>query len=482
MHHHPSYPADKQLNNLIEFRQVSYRCLGKAKDALFELGDALLTTPSLPSLAHLSLSPLFRRRWSSVYEALQDATPDTQALLNLYSSYVQESVCPSLTTSRVLLAGDNTGWSRPGARTLPERTYLHQPQPIPGFGGRPVSAGYSYSTVAWVPQQEGSWALPLLHERITPQEKALDKAATQLDRVRKCLPTHVQVLAMYDSHYGCAPFVEATAHIEADKVLRLRPNLRLYGAPSPSDYKGRGPYPKHGPPFKLKDPTTWGNTDELLGVDDPQHGWVLVQVWHRLHFRATPHQEMTLIRISRPGARGTRRDPKAQWLVWVGYQGRRPPLIEEWWSVYGRRFALEHWYRFAKQRLHWTTPQLATPKQGEVWSELMGLVSWELWLSKGVVADRPLPWQTPQLVDKLKLTPGRVAGGMGGVIARIGTPTGVPKPRGKSPGWPRGKARKPRERCPVLKKEKKAKQNKQKPNNQSNKAGDGARASPKEAA
>jgi hypothetical protein len=262
----------------------------------------------------------------------------------------------------------------------------------------------------------------------------------------------VQILGMYDSGYGCAPFVKATSSIKCDKVLRLRPNLRLFEAPPP--YRGRGPRPKHGAPFKLKDPSTWGNTDELLWVDDPVQGFVVVQVWHSLHFRASPQELMTLIRISRPGARGTRRDPKAQWLAWVpggvGYKGRRPPPVEEWWKVYGRRFALEHWYRLAKQRLHWTTPHLSTPQQCDTWSELMPLTTWELWLARGVVSDRPLPWQKSQTVGKL--TPGRVAAGMGGVIARIGTPTSVPKVRGKSPGWPTGKARKARERCPVIKK------------------------------
>lgn len=448
MHHHTSQSADKQLNNLIEFRQACYGRLGRAKDALFELSDALLTTPSLPSLAHLSVSPLFRRRWPSVYEALQDATPDRLALLKLYSSHVHATAYPTLLTPTVLLAGDNTGWPRPLARTLPQRTYLHQPQPIPALGGRPVTAGHGYSTVAWIPHDEGSWALPLLHERVRPDENALNKAATQLARVRECLPPEIEVIGMYDSQYGCAPFVQATAHIACDKVLRLRPNLRLFEPPPP--YKGKGPRPKHGAPFKLKDRGTWGNTDELLWVDDPAQGWVLVQVWHSLHFRASPEQTMTLIRISRPGARGTRRDPKAQWLAWVGYQGRRPPPVEEWWRVYGRRFALDHWYRFAKQRLHWTVPQLSTPKQCEVWSELMPLVTWELWLAREVVSDRPLPWQ--KALAPGKLTPGRVAQGVGAVIGRIGTPTCVPKPRGYSPGWPTGMARKPKERAPVHKK------------------------------
>jgi hypothetical protein len=33
------------------------------------------------------------------------------------------------------------------------------------------------------------------------------------------------------------------------------------------------------------------------------------------------------------------------------------------WQHYLRRFAIDHWYCFAKQRLHWILPQLSTPEQ-----------------------------------------------------------------------------------------------------------------------
>ena len=78
----------------------------------------------------------------------------------------------------------------------------------------------------------------------------------------------------------------------------------------------------------------------------------------------------------------------------------------------------------------------------------MPLITWELWLAREVVADNPLPWQK----SILYLTPGRVAQSMGGVLAAIGTPAVPPKPRGKSPGWPRGKLRPPKPRCPIVKK------------------------------
>ncbi|MBG1240936.1 hypothetical protein F8R90_06870, partial [Nostoc sp. NZL] len=93
-------------------------------------------------------------------------------------------------------------------------------------------------------------------------------------------------------------------------------------------------------------------------------------------------------------------------------------------------------------------PKLSTPKQCERWSDLMPLMTWELWLARDIVADNPLPWQKPLE----KLTPGRVAQAIGGVFAVIGTPAQPPKSRGKSPGWKTDQPRKRRIRYPIVKK------------------------------
>jgi hypothetical protein len=69
------------------------------------------------------------------------------------------------TVERPLLAGDHTNWSRPDAVKLKERTYQHSGTSI--AGNKPVTVGQGYSTIAWIPEPEGSWALPLRHERIT---------------------------------------------------------------------------------------------------------------------------------------------------------------------------------------------------------------------------------------------------------------------------------------------------------------------------
>ena len=46
------------LTQLEKFCQTVYDCLGKAKDAVFELMDAVLTSPSIPSFVSLSQSPV----------------------------------------------------------------------------------------------------------------------------------------------------------------------------------------------------------------------------------------------------------------------------------------------------------------------------------------------------------------------------------------------------------------------------------------
>jgi hypothetical protein len=130
---------------LKEFRQAAYELLVKAKDATFELMDAVMTTPNAACLAEFSLNPLFHRQWPSVYE-----------------------------TEHVLVAIDHTAWGRPDAKTLQDRTHEYH---------KGVIIGQGYSIIAWIPEAEGSWALPLLHERISSWSSPIEKAASQLKLV-----------------------------------------------------------------------------------------------------------------------------------------------------------------------------------------------------------------------------------------------------------------------------------------------------------
>lgn len=107
------------VTKLRAFRQSAYNQLGRAHDATFELTDAVLLTRNAYCLADLSLCPVFRRRWPSIYEALQDSRPQRHKLMQLYIEQMPLQ-------GRPLLAGDHTVWPRPEAVTLQERTIQHQ--------------------------------------------------------------------------------------------------------------------------------------------------------------------------------------------------------------------------------------------------------------------------------------------------------------------------------------------------------------------
>nr|WP_204141043.1 hypothetical protein [Halomicronema sp. CCY15110] len=297
-------------DTLQNFRTEAYEHLSRARDATFELLDAVMTTRHVYSFAELSQSPLFQRQWPSLYETVKDSRPRRRKLMRLYIHQIDKS-----TSKQIVLGGDHT---RPYAKQLPERTYEHQAH---GAGSQSaVTVGQGYSTLAWIPEASGSWALPLRHERITSWESPITKAVWQLKQVCQELPT--RPLSLWDSEYGCASFVLKSAEIEADKLMRLRSNRHLWGAPPP--YQGHGRPRIHGDKFKLNDATTGWSADEDIEVQRPSLGRVQVRCWRTLHFRQAAAHPLNLIQVQRLDAAGEPKSTRPLWLAWVGLT--MPPL------------------------------------------------------------------------------------------------------------------------------------------------------------
>jgi len=188
------------ISRLQQFRADTYNLLGRAWDATFNLIDAVLTTRNANYLADLSLSPLFRRKWSSTYESLQDCRPNRQKLMK---RYLEEVALDKEESSYVVVAIDHTSNPREDSPTLKDRGDHHAPS-----SGTKVRKGHSYSTLAWIPEEKGSWALPLRHERITSFETPISKAAWQLKKVTTSVKQ--PILALLDCEYGNASWVNQT--------------------------------------------------------------------------------------------------------------------------------------------------------------------------------------------------------------------------------------------------------------------------------
>jgi DDE superfamily endonuclease len=104
--------ANLPLARLGSFRTELHACFTRRADALFELGDALLCAPAVPSLPHLSLEPVCRRGWGSVYAALARGRIDTERLQDLLASHLPDADPP-------VFAVDVTTWPRCDAECSP---------------------------------------------------------------------------------------------------------------------------------------------------------------------------------------------------------------------------------------------------------------------------------------------------------------------------------------------------------------------------
>ena len=155
----------EQLTSLIEFRQAIYpRGPTRARDAQFELLDALLLSPPIRSFPELSLSPVFRREWSSACAAIKEGQQDLEWL----EGYLIQQV-PKWGLQVFALVG--TAWAHPTAKTLADRQYVRCP--TSAVHGGSIVVGHPYAILAWVPERGTSWAPAVSVRRITSQQTAV---------------------------------------------------------------------------------------------------------------------------------------------------------------------------------------------------------------------------------------------------------------------------------------------------------------------
>lgn len=141
------------------------------------------------------------------------------------------------------------------------------------------------------------------------------------------------------------------------------------------------------------------------------------------------------------------REPRKLWLWW---HGPGKPDLELLWRSYCRGFDLEHTFRFLKQTLGWTTPKVRHPEQADLWTRLVAAAYTQLRLAREAVADRRLPWEKP--LPAGRLTPNRVLRSFSSLLPELGIPAKPPKPRGRSPGRPKGSLSGQAKRYPAIKK------------------------------
>ncbi len=170
-------PDDMQvtLEQLKQFRQQLYSSLAYRGDTIMDLLDALSSNTTAKSVVELSLNPLFRRDYGSVYDGIQQFSQSVDVETTAEEGRVQEQQLMQLISSYLpapqqqkywLLGVDVTPAPRVFADTLTDRGYVYHPNTI--AGNKPVTIGHQYSALALFPEKLQASATLNISQSRTP--------------------------------------------------------------------------------------------------------------------------------------------------------------------------------------------------------------------------------------------------------------------------------------------------------------------------
>jgi hypothetical protein len=426
-----------QTSAISQFRQEVYHSFEQRADAALDLIDAVTSATTVESPVAVSESPLFRRRFSSVYDVLEHGVLDRFWLRRtLYRHQPDEA---ETIAGYEVYAVDCTEDPHAEAHTLPDR---HQSRK-----GRyaPRIVGHRYSWLARLVQRCTSWCMPQDVERVGTASTDSQVASDQVERLDKQSDRSKVIVA--DSLYGNAVFLRIFLTLQTVFALvRLRSNRVLYEEPPPPSGKPGRPR-KHGAKFKLSEAKRTPDrqtTETILGQT------VRLQTWHDLHFYKLPMLVGLVLCIEFLKADGTPRFRRPIYLFWTG--PTTVPL-EDLCRMYLWRFAIEHMFRFLKQHMGLSSSRSPSPAHNELWMWCCALAYSQLLLIRGEVTEQRPPWHPRSVNGQPKpMTTRQVQRVALPFLLQLGTPARPTQPAGKAPGRPKGYRPSPRPRYQIVRK------------------------------
>jgi hypothetical protein len=427
--------------SISEFREAVYQKVIWRPAAILDLVDALTIAGHVSSPVALSESPLFRRKFGSVYDALVHGELGDD-LKTLFSDS-QDAGWKTISGYEIH-AIDATPNERMSAETLADRGALKAQQK------EPVRFGHKYSWLVRLVQSGTSWVAPEDIERIGTATTDTKVAAQQVKdlAVRNQRPKVITA----DSRYRDKHFLGAFADLENTFALvRLQNNQVLSQEPAPKPKGSRGAPRKHGADFQLTDIPREPDALEEFCLGKQK---VRVRVWHKLHFKRLTKVVGSVVCVEFLKDAGTPRYKRPLWLFWTGPAEVAP---QDLCRMYLWRFAIEHLFRFLKQHMGLNSNRSSNLESLQRWMWLVALAYWQLLLMRDTVKpDRPA-WHPCKKDEREKpLTPAQVQRSAQTFLLHSGTPAANPRPAGKGTGRQKGYHPPPRKRFDVVFKTKKA--------------------------
>ena len=444
--------TQQSTRQLEQFRYGFYQNIGIRADTIMDLIDALGSMPEANAVVEYSLSPLFRRSYSTIFKAIDES--------KLKEKLLAEQIMPYLPRPRQwpfwLLMVDVTPNSRPYANTLEDRGMVYQPEVVKGK--LPVTIGHEYSTVAVGLEKEAgltsSWLVPLLTQRV---ESRADKEMVGAEQIERLLQDNRfpfgrdLTVEVGDTSYSKPAYLHSHRKFpNLVTIARVRSNRVFHHQYVPTEEEARHPNRGHptwyGERFSLSDPQSWSEPDESETLwETSRRGKryrIEIRAWHNMLMpgvykpQRLPMNEypFTLVQIVRYDQEGKQAFKHPLWLLVMGQRRHELSLLHIYQS-YKQRFNLEHFFRFGKQKLclaDFQTPEVA---REETWWQLVHIAYAQLWMARHLAFSLPRPWERNLPVMRQRLiSPSLVQRDFARIIRQLGTPAQPPKHRGYSPG------------------------------------------------
>jgi hypothetical protein len=427
------------MNN--RFRREVYHSFEQRADAGMDLVDALTSAPTVESPVGLSESALFRRGFSSVYDFLKSGRmllPKLRRVLFRHQPEEAETIA-----GYEVYAVDCTGDPAPEAKTLPDRGQSKKGR------NAPLEVGHTYSWLVRLVARGTSWCMPLDIGRVPTDSSDSQVGAEQVARLAQHNSRPKLVVA--DSLYCNAAFLAIFLTVQfVYALVRIRSNRVLYEEPPEREPGQRGRPCKHGPKFKLSEPSRPPDRVETCTLLGQQ---VRLLAWMNLHFYQLPFLVGMVLSVQFLKADGTPRFKRPLHLFWTGPTS---VALADLARMYLWRFAIEHMFRFLKQHLGLTASNSPNLQVRLRWVWCCALAYCQLLFIRHQVADRRPAWHPTYVRGRRRpLTPRQVQRNALPFLLELGSPALPPQPAGKGSGRPSGYRPEPRKRHPVVKKSKK---------------------------
>lgn len=453
-----------KFEKLNQFRQSIYKSFPKRGDATMNLLDALSSDGhNCRSVVELSEASCFKRQYSSVTDAIADGLP------SISWDNLSKSVYQAIEESgdRILLVTDSTPNPRPKARRLKDRHITHCPNPAPG--NKPICEGHSYSVVSMLPQnglaQEKHWCLPLSVERIQSHQKGNEKGMDQLNKLLSTLSLDDKlVIHVADSLYGTEPCRQsAMASSNLAHIFRVNSTRNIYQIAEKTD-KRSGRHKSYGTKMKLNDTKTHivPDDEQSFSIQTPRgyQRTVTIKYWRELVFRGSRKfkghtHPISVLQISVTDDNGK---PVYKAPLWLGVSGDRRDEItlRQAYEYYARRYDIEHFFRFGKNKLLFDAYQTADIVHEENWWHFAPLAYVQLYLASNKAELRPKRWEKylpSYRIDQKKdylATPSQSQRAFASVLSIIGSPARECRARGNPLGRAHGDKQIPREKYDTI--------------------------------